>query len=63
MSSSIAFVVVEVLIFKVLENSLIVGILSPISQFLYKNRSEVVYDPSTKEHSEKYYFVYPETPD
>ncbi len=34
-----------------------------ISQFLYKNRSEVAYDKNTKEHTAKYYYVYPETPD
>lgn len=34
-----------------------------ISQFLYKNRSEVVYDPATKEYSAKCYYIYPEAPD
>ena len=34
-----------------------------ISQFLYKNRSKVVYDKEKKEYFSKYCYVYAETPD
>ena len=34
-----------------------------ISQFLFKNRSEVVYNKETKEYNAKYYYSYPEAPD
>ncbi len=34
-----------------------------ITQFLYKNRSEVVYDKDEGEYNAKYYYVYSETPD
>ncbi len=34
-----------------------------ISQFLFKNRSEVVYNKEAKEYNAKYYYIYPETPD
>ncbi len=34
-----------------------------ITQFLYKNRSEVLYDDESREYNAKYCYIYPETPD